>query len=104
MTYTPGPWGVSSWEPNGKRKIEYINVDAQDRPICRVHDQDGDGEREANARLIAAAPDLLACLYEAVDQIERIRDNKPLMVNGSIRMFHDLLPEFKAAIAKAAGE
>jgi hypothetical protein len=70
--HTPGPWRVSSvgLTNDGKRAVT-----ADDAGIAWVHPQTpfkrGDGwrhdccEREANARLIAAAPDMLEALREA---------------------------------------
>ena len=67
--HTPGPWRVSSvgLTNDGKRAVV-----SEDAGIAWAHPQTafkrGDGwqhecgEREANARLIAAAPDLLAAL------------------------------------------
>lgn len=52
----------------------------------------GSGDVGANARLIAAAPELLAALVEAVDLIETISP-----------MEGDTLRRARAAIAKAVG-
>ena len=57
--HTPGPWDV---EPKGSRHF----VDGADGLTVAYLDRAGVRERaeiEANARLIAAAPDLLAALY-----------------------------------------
>ncbi len=52
---TPGPWKV--FQHNGKVGFHTVNVNARTR-ICSMHDGS-----LADARLIAAAPDLLsACL------------------------------------------
>ena len=55
--HTPGPW-VTTPEPNG---IEW-SVDAGKWGIATCAAEPGDGTTEANARLIAAAPDLLTAL------------------------------------------
>lgn len=84
--HTPGPWKVSQVVPNselpkGKRKTGYsgsIGYVWTDRPypggVClaevRGHYV---GEEEANARLIAAAPDLLA----ALEAVNGMLDNFP---------------------------
>jgi hypothetical protein len=57
-----------------------------------------DAENEANARLIAAAPDLLAAL-EAYDQFARANDDW----DDGEGMF-DFILKARAAIAKATGE
>lgn len=51
-THTPGPWFAN-----------HGAVNAQDVPIALADDYSkSQSEREANARLIAAAPDMLAAL------------------------------------------
>ncbi len=50
MKYTPGPWN---------REMNYI-FDEHNRGIATCYNMSGSGE--ANARLIAAAPDLLEAL------------------------------------------
>ena len=74
--------------------------------ICEMVDEDGlsSAEREANARLIAAAPDLLAAL-ERVRQrtIEGIEEaDKHLF--GTIGSLRHIQREVDAAIAAAKGE
>lgn len=57
--HTPGPWSVS---PDCRVEIEVASV-----PIAFAHElpaESQDGERIANACLIAAAPDLLAQLVD----------------------------------------
>ena len=54
--HTPGPWHV---EPSPDRVHFDIRADG-------VHVPHGSGKGEANARLIAAAPDLLAALEDVV--------------------------------------
>lgn len=85
--HTPGPWHIES---------EPFNVwDANGLLIARAHsqlEQDDDWERGcANARLIAAAPDLLAVVKDAVEcqRLQQPCDRYP--------WFNDAL----AAIAKA---
>ena len=94
--HTPGPWKV---DPNFWGDIETAKGELQ---ICTV-DADGDvghnfacpeiAEAEANARLIAASPDLLEALERLVD---RVTD---LGANG----FSQEVANGKAAIAKAKG-
>ncbi len=73
MSHTPGPWvfgGKNSWEiwSNAKGEshgyaVAYLKPKLDNRPI-----QD-EAEREANARLIAAAPELLEALKGIPDHI-----------------------------------
>lgn len=71
--FTPGPWKVEVERSNyigGTSSVLICCTDREfpDSQLARVSIMDGLGEREANARLIAAAPDL----YEAL-AIERAR-------------------------------
>lgn len=63
-THTPGPWFVEVDDQSGIGRTRAVYVCSTtgwpEGQLARVNIQDGLGEREANARLIAAAPDLLA--------------------------------------------
>jgi hypothetical protein len=52
-THTPGPW-------KEKRKLAIYSAD--DEPICAVFPAETEERSKADARLIAAAPDLLEAL------------------------------------------
>ena len=68
MTYTPGPWHISSTH-SGKS----WNVGARDcTNVCIVHgpEENGPDEYTANARLIAAAPAMLEALNNAIKSLE----------------------------------
>ena len=61
--HTPGPWRT------GTKILDAVF--AGDRPICGpAYTMCKDDERMANARLIAAAPDLLAALEGAIRLID----------------------------------
>ena len=62
MTHTPRPWKVTRW--SDKR----LSVDRGTHSIATLNDS-GD-ETEANARLITAAPDLLAALDAVLPDLE----------------------------------
>jgi hypothetical protein len=89
--HTPGPWSV---EPYSRDSGHQITVPLKIDNVCIAIAPDlwdCDGGRatcEANAHLIAAAPDLLAALKEVV----RISDRK-----------HDAWDAARVAIAKAEG-
>jgi len=108
--HTPGPWAVSQ-RPTAKDGIEHANgfvaFVAIPRTVCDDREE-GESwidmrtrtegarlavadEQRANARLIAAAPDLLAVLREALDF--------PLITEGS-----DWWTRVRTAIAKAEGK
>lgn len=96
--HTPGPWsayiggGVISVcigaIPNGKRPciVEWPGFDSCDLPLA---------QQKANARLIAAAPDLLAGCIKAVELLE------PFEQTGFLG--EAVLPPIRAAIAAARG-
>ena len=92
--HTPGPWQVSAGAVDNPRLIVENDLAL---PICAmslrgVH---GDTRRmEANARLIAAAPELLEALEMAEDRIESERRSGE---------FDPLLRDIRAVISKATG-
>jgi len=65
--HTPGPWKVY-----GTRSRTVWG----EKAICTVHGtrNDIDEQRDANARLIAAAPDMLTALHEALEFAEDQED------------------------------
>lgn len=110
-SYTPGPWGVeqtscSNWigrmRPDGT-KIDYI-VAHTDRDSLR---DDVLVRNDANARLIAAAPEMLAAIQGAMrivslwngrevpEDHEHYEENKALFV---------MQEKFLEVIAKAEGK
>ena len=98
---TPGPWRT---ELCGRYKRgHYIVAEGVGRPsrvgyaysdIRRMHL----GEEEANARLIAAAPDLLAACEALLRFAESVRPG-----GGVLAGEHDMLRDARAAISKAGG-
>lgn len=95
--HTPGPWKCSTY---GQR----ISIDTENNEvgiwgIAHIN-PDGDGRNgipsasnRANARLIAAAPDLLEILKEALDVMGTWDDAEPGWATTA-----------RAAIAKAGGD
>ena len=87
MKHTPGPW-----------RAEKYCIWAGDKYIAGT--QTGIGEpQEANARLIAAAPDLL---YQLKRAHARIKNSVPPIWGPTSEKGY-LLSEIEAAIAKAEG-
>jgi len=66
--FTPGPWQVNVWT-TGRRTVEGVNAPT----IAEIHDTHEDVEKAANARLIAAAPDLYEALRELTALMEDVR-------------------------------
>ena len=92
--HTPGPW---VWQAEEECLIGPIFVVMrQDEEGRKVFADYPDGTTQANARLIAAAPDLLEALKDARDHI-----------HGSAPDWHnrtrEMVAEIDAAIAKAEG-
>ena len=61
--HTPGPWN-QKWSENTGWHIYSTTVAGERGLICELEDDFDEATRESNARLIAAAPDLLAALIE----------------------------------------
>lgn len=97
--HTPGPWvalyrNAAYWdvykprEPDSQHPIEQYRVATVLSNGYKSLD-----EHSANARLIAAAPDLLDVLLRANDAIEAL--------DGTTRENEKLVDDYRAAIAKA---
>jgi predicted translin family RNA/ssDNA-binding protein len=92
VTHTQGIWAINS----------YSIVDTDGCTICSIHAEDGMGilEAEANAQLIAAAPELLGTLKEL------LRCYEQFIPEGDLKHAPEEWEEFlaaKHAIAKAEG-
>jgi hypothetical protein len=94
--HTPGPWKVQ----DDRTTDGTFRVFPHEGPsICNLRH----GEMEANARLIAAAPELLRACEEALNAL---LDYVPLLeAHGSVMGYgHAVIVRLKAAIAKAEGK
>jgi len=98
--HTPGPWTFSRWNEFGDMRFYISQADgAPHTPqlsdvatlIAETTSNEWQSIQEANARLIAAAPELLAVLREALD--------RPLITEGS-----DWWTRVGTAVAKAEGK
>ena len=88
MKHTPGPWnydrsGYSLYVNSGRELVTALSMDGK-----RLETS------EANARLIAAAPDMLNALMDFVSYFGHDNDNG----------LDEMLTNARAAIAKATGE
>lgn len=99
--WTPGPWPIWSGERAGFTHIAIGHI-ASMRPAY-VETQSPDAEvMKANAKLIAAAPDLFAVLSAIVDEIDR----RGLCMNDAPRLCavdEGLIAQAMAALEKAGG-
>lgn len=83
--HTPGPWHVVE----GKLSKSALEVHADSRAICELWRRGNAKTELANARLIAAAPEMLEAL--------RLIENEDMVVPADREII-------KAAIAMATGE
>ena len=95
--HTPGPWAVGS----ASGHIETANAWRMSIAICYNKDSKADGvskeEFEANARLIAAAPDLLKALQTCETNIAL------LLWSADTKVYGEWLKVVRSAIDKAIG-
>lgn len=93
--HTPGPWFATqdngpSWTIRLDKRATVASISGASLHI---------GNTEANARLIAAAPDLLAFAAEYVAEIEE----QAVASGDDVSCFSPLYNVARAAIAKAEG-
>lgn len=94
-THTPGPWQVIEYA-GGVTSIEHhepTGYGYRQSDIARI--QPLSEQKEANARLIASAPDMLAALESVYAYVTDIFDESEFSP--------DIVEEIRAAIAKAEG-
>jgi hypothetical protein len=104
MKHTPGPWEVAYLDKNGQAvvKAEHIEI-----ATCWHHCVGSiEKQMQANARLIAAAPELLEALQEAYGAPTDLTNAKCHVGITTVERCHRCSRELKAraAIAKATGE
>lgn len=96
IKHTPGPWEQVRYG-NRQHEIQGPNGEI----VGRVHEPDERYSLLANARLVAAAPEMLEALRECVTAYEQHRGAQPTGRYWSApnHIFHA-----RAAIAKATGD
>jgi len=92
MSHTPGPWEPDYW---GDREIDIYSADGS--LVCQMRggSTDEEDDSEPDARLIAAAPELLSELKLILSMWEEAIDYE--------KDWMDLADPARAAIAKAEG-
>jgi hypothetical protein len=93
-THTPAPWSDSGHDGKGN-----LIVESGYGSICAVWRVNGYGCQVADARLIAAAPEMLAALKDA----EFLLRKAGLMAGPMRDSFNRSASDAKEAIAKAEG-
>ena len=104
---TPGPWkfGVLSWGEFEEKPFDYRpngfvgnpGIFSQDNKPVAACDEYYIFSNAADVALIAAAPDLLAALEQAVARLQIANEEGSPILSA-------WLPEARAAIARAKGE
>lgn len=100
MKHTPGPWHWDSDPIKGDplNRVRY-RVVAEGRTITQCYyTSDETGQAEADARLIAAAPDLLRAAREAEAYVTIARAS---LAADRREAIESVLPNLRAALAKA---
>lgn len=100
MKHTAGPWIAKTY--SRVRSSDLVRIETETDLICEIHNlfrgydgdliQNGENEKQANARLIASAPELLAALQACFESGQLT----PLTPN--------VLRQARLAISKATGE
>ena len=90
VTHTAGPWELCNKGDYGDFDGNSRVILGDDRRLAVVHVSDD--ETDANARLIAAAPDLLEACKDALDALYHAEDT-----------MEPLRESLRAAISKAEG-
>jgi hypothetical protein len=108
--HTPGPWRVSGCMSGNMALIEHGAAGEHSPIIAEVSSDGGSLPRDANAALIAAAPELLAELRSSVKMMVNALDNMAYLFPAKTpeaQVWRDMLKtkvrEARAAIAKATG-
>jgi hypothetical protein len=100
--HTPGPWSL---EPVEDRSIKHLcPVDGERMSLLTIVHQDETPfaavYKDADARLIAAAP----CLLDALQELTQIASVLEATCLGDSRAKENRMDRARAAIAKATGE
>ena len=106
-THTPAPWRVETWEYQNARKVLIIQTD-QDAiaETCNLwrNSLDAFSEESANARLIAAAPELLEALTGLLATAEFVDAGNKRHGEDRYGFAQSLFEQCRAVIAKATIE
>ena len=92
--FTPGPWKAIGRTICPKNQLDPLNTEI----VCRIHENRFASREEANASLIAAAP-------EMYDLLERLpSDIRHLLQSGNTDMCKRIVGKIDAILMEAGGE
>lgn len=74
--HTPGPWNIKRPNPEGFGNPMSLIIDKTGFGVAELFTCNNAEEQKANARLIAAAPELLAWTVELLKQVKQDNPNK----------------------------
>lgn len=94
VQHTPGPWIYYADLPSAEPNWHIVTTANKMRVLANVHVEPGNLVDQANARLIAAAPDLLI----ALKQLLSIAEDEGVVGDDTT------IPACRAAIAKAVDQ
>lgn len=99
--HTPGPWWLGTPRKDGYISVSGNKHDDLARVVWQMEDdrycRSNSPEQEANARLIAAAPDLLEALIEALPYVESCEYDNGYKLGAVAKVVRNM----NAAILKA---
>ena len=96
MSHTPGPWKAYIALRNGDSGNDGWDINGPPSPIPQGFTY----FNEADARLIAAAPELA----EALREVTTLFNNKGQWIGGPDATQNEMLPRWQALLAKATGD
>jgi hypothetical protein len=92
--HTPGPWETYQLAPDSDPQERFIVVtEDRETEICGVI------HFEADARLIAAAPDLLAALEYAYEVLAKVYDGEQVEVGSALQPCANAIAQAKGGAA-----
>lgn len=96
MSHTPGPWTIERPYQEPGLFVSAADPRRTNPLICRVKDTE---EGEANARLIAEAPAMLAALQGATEVVAVLSE----IVHGNKQVNAEMIDKWRSIIARAEG-
>jgi len=104
MNHTKGPWECYADLPSADANWHIVTGAGRMRVVANVHIEPGNVMDEANASLIAAAPDLLDALKRIVEcEKHRAADLRHREAWKLVKFSEGRIAQAEAAIAKATG-